>query len=183
VSLAAEDGSAESESERRRGPRRKRLAAALTAIIAFKGLKAAAFVIVGVVLLRFVHVTKHAAPLEFARYLNVPSDWATIRRLSGFFDTFTSGQREAIGAAALAIGAIFAGEGSLLLGRVWWATYFTIFMTLAAIPLEVMEIWKRPQLFRGWVSLLINVAILVFLWRRRNEFRMRINAPRRSAAR
>ena len=171
------------ESDPPRRPGRKRLAAALSAIIAFKGLKAAAFFIVGVAVLRFVHVTKHGAPLEFARYLNVPSDWESIRRLSGFFDQITSGQREAIGAAALAIGAIFAGEGSLLLARVWWATYFTIFMTLCAVPLEVMEIWKRPRLFRGWVSLLINLAILVFLWRRRNEFRGRITAPRPAAIR
>jgi len=178
------DSAAEiSESEPSRRPGRKRLGAALVAIIAFKYLKAAAFVIVGVVVLRFVHVTRHGAPLEFARFLNVPADRESIRRVARLFDGFTSGQREAIGAAALAIGAVFAGEGTLLLARVWWATYFTIFLTLLAIPIELVEISKRPHLFRGWVYLSINVAILVFLWRRRNEFRSRITAPLPPAAR
>ena len=181
MDLAHDNETSEPDPPRR--PGRKRLAAALGAIIAFKYLKAAAFLIVGVVVLRFVHVTRHGTPLQFARFLNVPADWESIRRLSGFFDTIKSGQREAIGAAALAISAIFAGEGTLLLARVWWATYLTIFVTLAAIPLEVMEIWKRPRLFRGWVSLLINVAILVFLWRRRDEFRDRITAPPPAATR
>ena len=162
---------------------RKRLTAAFGAIIAFKYLKAAAFLIVGVVVLRFVHVTRYGAPLEFARFLNVPSDWESIRRLSRFFDGITSGQREAIGSAALAIGAVFTGEATLLLARVWWAPYFTIFMTLLGIPLEVIEILKRPRLFRGWLYLSINVAILVFLWRRRNEFRGRLIEPPPEAAR
>lgn len=172
-----------SESEPLRRPGRKRLGAPLAAIVAFKYLKAAAFVIVGVVVLRFVSVTRHGAPLEFARFLNVPADREGIRTVARFFDGFTSGQREAIGVAALAIGAVFAGEGTLLLARVWWATYFTIFMTLLAIPIEVVEISKRPHLFRGWLYLSINLAILVFLWRRRNEFRSRITAPRPPAAR
>ena len=65
--------------------------------------------------------------------------------------------------ARRAIGAVFAGEGTLLIARVWWATYFTIFMTLLAIPIEIVEISKRPHLFRGWLYLSINLAILVFL--------------------
>ena len=172
-----------SESDPSRRPGRKRLGAALAAIIAFKYLKAAAFLIVGAVVLRFVHVTRHGTPLEFARFLNVPADREGIRRVARFFDGITSGQREAIGAAALAIGAVFAGEGTLLLARVWWATYFTIFMTLLAIPIEVVEISKSPHIFRGWLYLAINVAILVFLWRRRNEFRNRITSPPPAATR
>ncbi len=148
------------------------------AIIAFKYLKAAAFLLVGVVVLRFVHVTRHGAPMEFARFLNAGSDWESIRRLSTFFDGITPGQREAIGAAALAIGAVFAGEASLLLARIWWATYFTIFMTLLGIPLELLEIWRKPHFFRGWVYLVINLAILVYLWRRRNEFRQEFSSRR-----
>jgi uncharacterized membrane protein (DUF2068 family) len=125
----------------------------------------------GVAVLRFVHVTRHGAPMEFVRFLNANSDRESIRRLSMFFDHITTGQREAIGAAALAIGAVFVSEGLLLLARIWWATYFTIGMTLLGIPIELLEIWRRPLLFRGWAYLIINIAILAYLWRRRNEFR------------
>lgn len=114
--------------------------------------------------------------MEFARFLNANPERESIQRLSHFFEEITPGQGRAIGAAALAIGAIFAAEASFLLARIWWATYFTIFLTLLGIPLELAEIWSRPHHLRGWYFLLINLAILVFLWRRRNEFRDRFGS-------
>jgi uncharacterized membrane protein (DUF2068 family) len=149
----------------------RRLSGGFIAVIVFKYLKAAAFLLVGVVVLRFVQLARHDPALEFARYLNASEGRESIRRLSAFFSEITTGQQEAIGAASLAVGATFAAEASFLLARIWWATYFTIFLTLLGIPLELIEIWRRPKFLRGWIFLVINVAILVFLWRRRNEFR------------
>lgn len=154
----------------------KRLPGWFIAIIAFKFLKAAAFLLVGVLILRFAHVTRHGALMGFARFLNANPDREIIRRLSTFFEATTIGQREAIGVAAIAIGVILAGEGFLLLARIWWATYFTIFMTLCGIPIELFEIARKPYQFRRWVYLVINIAIVVFLWRRRNEFRDQFNS-------
>ena len=148
-----------------------RLTGGFISVIVFKYLKAAAFLFLGIVIFRFVQVTRHGAPMEFARFLNANPDRESIRRISTFFDGITSGQREAIGAASVAIGLVFATEASFLVARIWWATYFTIFLTLLGIPLELIEIWRKPHQFRGWVFLVINVAILIFLWRRRNEFR------------
>ena len=153
-----------------------RLSGGFIAVIVFKYVKAAAFLLVGVVVLRFVQVARHDPAMELARFLNANAERESIRQLSTFFHDITPGQREAIGAASLAIGAIFAAEGSFLLARIWWATYFTIFLTLLGIPLELAEIWRKPHLLRGWIFLVINVAILVFLWRRRNEFRDRFGA-------
>jgi len=149
----------------------RRLSGGFIAVIVFKYLKAAAFLLVGVVVLRFVQLSRHDPALELARFLNASEGRESIRRLSEFFSEITTGQQEAIGAASLAVGAIFAAEASFLLARIWWATYFTIFLTLLGIPLELIEIWRRPNFLRGWIFLVINVAILVFLWRRRNEFR------------
>lgn len=134
-------------------------------------MKAAAFLLVGVVVLRFVHVTTHGAPMEFAEFLNVDPQRESVQHLSTFFANITPGLAEAIGAALLMIGLIFAAEASLLLARIWWATYFTIFLTLLGIPLEINDIWHKSRLYRGYVFLAVNVAILIFLWRRRNEFR------------
>src|SRR5262249_15569297 len=72
---------------------------------------------------------------------------------------------------SIVVGLVFTAEASLLVARIWWATYFTIFLTLLGIPLELIEIWRRPRQFRGWVFLVVNLAILIFLWKRRNEFR------------
>ncbi len=148
-----------------------RLTGGFVAVIVFKYLKAAAFLLVGIVVLRFVVVARHDPAMEFARFLNANPDRESIRRISTFFHDITLGQREEIGAASLAVGAIFAAEASFLVARIWWATYFTIFLTLLGIPLELVEIWRKPRFFRGWYFLIINVAILIFLWRRRNEFR------------
>lgn len=115
--------------------------------------------------------------MEFARFLNANPERESIRRLSQFFEEITPGQGRAIGVAALAIGSIFAAEASFLLARIWWGTYFTIFLTLLGIPLEIVEIWHRPRHQRGWYFLLINLAILVFVWRRRNEFQDRFEPP------
>jgi uncharacterized membrane protein (DUF2068 family) len=68
---------------------------------------------------------------------------------------------------------VFAAEGSLLAARVWWATYFTIVLTALGIPPEVIEIAKRPDSARRYLLLAVNIAILIYLWRRRNEFRVR----------
>ena len=159
----------------------KRLSGFFIVIIVFKFVKAAALFFVGAVILRFVHVMRHGPPMEFARFLNAGSDRESIRWLSRFFDHITPGQREAIGAAAIAVGVVFASEGVLLLARIWWATYFTIGLTLMGIPIEVVEIWRRPARFRGWLYLIINIAILGYLWRRRNEFRDEFEGPRITA--
>ena len=140
-------------------------------MIVFKYLKAVAFLLVGAAVLRFDHVSRRDPTMEFARFLNANPERESVRRLSIFFHDITSGQREALGAAALAIGAIFAAEASFLVARIWWATYFTIFLTLLGIPLELTEILHNPHHMRAWYFLIINVAILVFLWLRRNEFR------------
>ena len=154
-----------------RQPVKHRLTGGFVAVIVFKYLKAASFLLLGIVVLRFVVVARHDPAMEFARFLNANPDRESIRRLSTFFHDITTGQREAIGAAALAVGAVFAAEASVLVARLWGATDFTIFLTILGIPLELVEIWRRPTFLRGWIFLVINVAILVFLWRRRNEFR------------
>jgi len=43
----------------------------------------------------------------------------------------------------------------------------------ARIPLEIFEIFRRPWGFRRYLLLAVNAAILLYLWKRRNEFRDR----------
>ena len=66
---------------------------------------------------------------------------------------------------------MFAAEGTLLAMRIPWAPYFTIVLTALGIPPELIEIARRPEQRRRYLLLAVNLAILAYLWRRRNEFR------------
>jgi uncharacterized membrane protein (DUF2068 family) len=149
------------------------LTAGFIGIIVFKYLKCAAFLLIGLVALRIARLPRHSEPLEAARYLGVTERSRVVQDVSKVLDALTSRQVRAIGAASILIALVFAAEGSLLAARVWWATYFTIVLTALGIPPEVIEIAKRPDSARRYLLLAVNIAILIYLWRRRNEFRVR----------
>jgi len=152
-------------------PRRPPLSAGFAAVIVFKYLKAAAFILVGIVVLRIARLPSHSEPMELARLLQIRPERESVQRLSVFLAQVTPGQVEALGAASILIGLVFVAEGTFLALRFWWATYFTVFLTALGIPVEVREIAKWPTRLRLYVLLAINLAILVYVWMRRNEFR------------
>jgi uncharacterized membrane protein (DUF2068 family) len=145
-------------------------------IIAFKCLKAAAFLLLGAVALRIARLPHHSEPLEIARLLGVNTRSVLVQHLSFVLNALTSGQVKAIGAASVLIGCVFAAEGVLLAMRFPWAPYMTIVLTALGLPPEVIEIARRPESLRRYALLGVNVAILVYLWKRRNEFRSRPRA-------
>jgi len=153
---------------------RPRLSAGFLWIIVFKFAKSASFFLLGAVALRIARLPHHSEPLEVARLLGVNSRSVLVQHLSMILSAMTTRQVEAIGAACFLIGLVFAAEGILLAARVPWAPYFTIVLTALGIPPEIIEIARRPESVRRYALLAINVAILVYLWRRRNEFRSRL---------
>jgi uncharacterized membrane protein (DUF2068 family) len=152
-------------------PHRRRLSAGFVWIIVFKFIKGASFLLVGAAALRIAHLPNHSEPLEIARFLGVDEGNKVVRHLASILSALTSRQVQALGAASILIGLVFLAEGTLLAMRIWWATYFTIVLTALGIPLEILEIVKRPDSVRRYLLLAVNVAILVYLWRRRNEFK------------
>jgi uncharacterized membrane protein (DUF2068 family) len=153
------------------GTERPRLTPGFIAIIIFKYAKAAAFLLLGAAALRIARLPHHSEPMEIARFLGVSEGKMVIQHLSAVLAALTSRQVGAIGAALILIGLVFAAEGTLLAMRMWWATYFTLILTALGIPPELLEIARRPDSGRRYLLLAVNVAILVYLWKRRNEFR------------
>ena len=151
--------------------RRPKLSPGFLGIIVFKCAKAAAFLLLGAVALRIARLPHHSEPMEIARFLGVNSRGVLVQHLSFVLSALTSRQVEAIGAAAVLIGLVFAAEGALLAMRVPWAPYFTIVLTALGIPPELIEIARRPESLRRYALLAVNVAILVYLWKRRDEFK------------
>ena len=151
---------------------KKKLSGGFLAIIVFKYFKAAVFLLVAIAALRLARIDPFPTAEEVARFFRSSPENELIRA----FSRLTPGLAMGIGFISLFVAAVFGTEATLLASRVWWSTYFTIVLTTLGIPLEIFEIFRRPSGFRRYLLLAINAAILVYLWRRRNEFRDRWKA-------
>jgi uncharacterized membrane protein (DUF2068 family) len=83
--------------------------------------------------------------------------------------------------ASFVYAAVFAVEGVGLLMRRRWAEWLTVFVTASFIPLELYELVSRPRPAK-LVALALNVAITVYLARRRLIARAQRRAERRAGA-
>lgn len=156
---------------------RPKLSAGFVWIIVFKYVKGLSFLLLGAWVLHIARLARNSEPLQIARLLGVSERKLIVEHISAFLAAFTPRQVEAIGAAAILIGLVFLAEGTCLWMRFWWAPYFTIALTALGIPPEIVEIVRRPYSGRRYLLLAINAAILVYLWRRRNDFRTKESSP------
>jgi uncharacterized membrane protein (DUF2068 family) len=146
------------------------------AIILFKYFKAIVFGLFGVAALRLAHLARLPSVEELARFFRVSPEREIIQEIASIVAQITPGQAIGIGVVSLFVALVFATEGTFLAFRIWWSTYFTVVITACGIPLEIFEIVQRPVSLRRYLLLLVNAAILVFLWMRRNEFRPELAA-------
>ncbi len=93
-----------------------------------------------------------------------------LRDLSRGFELHFS----AIVAACLIAGLALCGEGTFLLRGYAWAPWVTIVLTGVWVPVEIWEVVRRFSL-RTLIVMLVNVAIVVYLYRHRKDF----HRPRR----
>jgi uncharacterized membrane protein (DUF2068 family) len=144
-----------------------KLSGGFLAIIAFKYFKAVVFLLVGIAALSLSRADPFPTAEEVAHFFRSSPENELVRAVSHL----TPGWAIGIGVASLFVGAVFGTEATLLTARVWWSTYFTITLTALGIPLEIFEIFRRPSGLRRYLILVVNVVILLYVWRRRNEFR------------
>ena len=144
-----------------------KLSGGFLSIIVFKYFKGVVFLLAGIVAVTLARVDPFPTAEQIARYLRSSPENELIRWIAAVPPREIIG----IGIGSLLVGMIFTVEATLLAFRIWWSTYFTITLTTLGIPLEIYEILMRPHAIRRYLILAVNVAILVYLWRRRNEFR------------
>jgi len=144
-----------------------KLSGGFLAIIVFKYFKAVVFLLVAIAALTLSRTDPFPTVEQVARFLRSAPENELVRA----FSHLTPGLALGIGFVSLFVSLVFGVEASLLTARVWWSTYFTIVLTALGIPLEIWEILHRPSSVRRYLLLLVNAAILVFLWTRRTEFR------------
>jgi len=141
----------------------------LASIIAFKAFKAGTLVTVGLVLL----ATRHDDPVDVltraALAVHLPLSSAIFDRTVHFALNLTV--RKQIGLAITAFGyaVLMGSEGVALYLRKPWARWFTIGATSSLLPIEVFEIVREVHPVRVLV-LLANIAIIVYLFRRKELF-------------
>jgi uncharacterized membrane protein (DUF2068 family) len=151
--------------------RRPLLSGGFVAIILFKWLKAAAFVIFGIVALKLARASEMPSAIQIANFFSISRESELVHHVADLIAPITPRQATGFGFASLLVGGVFLVEGSLLAFQVWWSTFFTITITALGIPLELYEIARRPQSVRRYLLLAVNVAILIYLWKRRYAFR------------
>jgi uncharacterized membrane protein (DUF2068 family) len=142
---------------------------ALPVIIGFKAFKATTLTVVGVALL----VTRHADPVDLvvrlALAVHLPLTSALLGKALTFALGLTVGKQIALGITALAYAVLMGAEGIALYLRKPWARWFTIGATSSLIPIELYEIVREPRAMRILI-LLANVAVVIYLYRRKELF-------------
>jgi len=138
-------------------------------IIAFKAFKATTLTALGIALL----TTRHADPVgllfRLAFAVHLPLTSRLFERALAFVANLTVTKQTALAITAFAYAALMGTEGVGLALRKPWARWFTIIATGSLIPIEVYEIVRAPHLLRILV-LLINIAVVIYLARRKEIF-------------
>ena len=146
-----------------------KLSGGFLAIIVFKYFKAVVFLLVAIAALTLSRTDPFPTVEQVARFFRSAPENELVRA----FSHLTPGLALGIGFVSLFVSLVFGVEATLLTARIWWSTYFTIVLTALGIPLEIWEILHRPSSVRRYLLLVVNAAILVFLWTRRKEFKER----------
>jgi uncharacterized membrane protein (DUF2068 family) len=138
-------------------------------IIAFKAFKAIALTALGIALL----VTRRADPVDVllgvASTVHLPVTSRLFQRLLLLVADLTITKETAVALTAFAYAILMGTEGVALYLRRPWARWFTIVATSSLIPLEVYEIVREVHPMRVFI-LLANIAVVVYLWRRKDVF-------------
>jgi len=138
-------------------------------VVAFKAFKTIVLTILGVGLL----VTRHDDPADIltrtALAVHLPSTSEWLHRALTIAARLTVAKQTGLAITAFGYALLMGTEGMGLFLRKSWARWFTIIATSSLLPLEVYELVQNMTPLR-LVILLTNGAIVVYLYRRKNDF-------------
>jgi uncharacterized membrane protein (DUF2068 family) len=141
----------------------------LDLIVAFKAVKATLLTLLGIGLLVSSHRDPVTIALSLARAVHLPVTSRLFDRLMNFAFHATPTREVALAVTAFGYAVLMGSEGVALYLRRPWARWFTIIATSSLIPLEVYEIAREVHPLRI-VVLLVNIAVVIYLWRRKEMF-------------
>ena len=138
-------------------------------IIAFKAVKATALTALGTALLTTRHSDPVALAVRLALAVHLPLTSRILDRTIAVLSTLTVSRQTTLAVTAFAYATLMTAEGVALYFRKPWARWFTIGATASLIPIEVYEIAREVHPVRV-VALIVNVAVVIYLWRRPDMF-------------
>jgi uncharacterized membrane protein (DUF2068 family) len=147
----------------------RRPSSLLAWIIAFKAFKAITLMTLGIALL----ATRNSDPVDLlmrgALAIHLPLTSTLFDRALRFALNLSIGKQIALAITALGYAVLMGSEGIALYFRKPWARWFTIGATSSLLPIELYEIAREVHPIRV-VVLLANVAIVAYLFRRKELF-------------
>jgi uncharacterized membrane protein (DUF2068 family) len=143
--------------------------AVLPWIVAFKAAKSLVLACLGVVFLMVRRTDPVDLLVRTALAVHLPVTSVLFERLLKIVLNLTVRKEVALAITAFAYSALMGTEGVSLYLRKSWAPWFTIIATSSLIPLELYEIVRELHVGRV-VVLGLNMAIVVWLWRRKEMF-------------
>jgi uncharacterized membrane protein (DUF2068 family) len=146
-----------------------RTASLLPWIVAFKAIKAALLTAFGVAVLFAMHRDPIDLVLQLAQAVHLPLTSRLFDRILMLATRMTPTKELAVGLTAFGYAILMGTEGVGLYLRRSWARWLTIGVTSSLMPIEVYEIIREARALRVLI-LALNVAVVAYLWRRREVF-------------
>lgn len=134
----------------------------LLLIAAFKLLKAAALIAVGIGALKLLHKDVAAVVDGWVNAFRVDPHNHYIYWLLSKLSKVDDRRLKELSIGTFIYAGVFLTEGTGLAFRKRWAEYFTIIVTASFLPLEIYELFRHLTTAKA-VALLVNVAVVVYL--------------------
>jgi uncharacterized membrane protein (DUF2068 family) len=151
--------------EERRSPRRS----LLPWVIAFKAFKTITLTALATALLATQHDDPVDILMRLALAVHLPFTSELFNRALIAASQLTVAKQTALAITAFGYAALMGTEGIGLYLRKPWARWFTVVVTSSLVPFEIYEIVRDVTPLRVMI-LLVNVAIVMYLYVRKEEF-------------
>jgi uncharacterized membrane protein (DUF2068 family) len=134
----------------------------LLAIAVFKIVKGLGLLAVGFGALHFLHKDVATVVANWVDFLGIDPESHYLQRLLEKLANVDDKKLRELSAGTFLYAALFLCEGVGLALRKRWAEYLTIISTASLMPIEIIEIYKKPSAAKV-VLLLVNLAVVVYL--------------------
>ncbi len=142
----------------------------LSWIVFLKVVKSLSLAALAIVLLGFLHRDPVELVVNLANAVNLPSTSTVFTHAVSLAMGLTVRKEIALAATAFGYSVLLAIEAVGLARRLAWARWFTIGITASLLPFEVYEIVHRPGEPLRMGTFVLNVAIVIYLYKRKDVF-------------